>query len=47
MTVNRSLCKNFYKKEIKVSCEEFNSIRIELDSFHGEWNYAIKAQMAV
>ena len=25
----------------KVTDEDFASVRIELDSFHGEWNYTI------
>ena len=36
------LDENFYETGIKVSREEFNAIRIEPDSFHGEWNYVIK-----
>jgi hypothetical protein len=30
-----------YPKGIKVSDKEVKALRIELDSFHGEWNYTI------
>ncbi|MGF1524666.1 MAG: hypothetical protein ACFBSF_20260, partial [Leptolyngbyaceae cyanobacterium] len=30
-----------YPTGIQVSQEQFNSILIERDSFHGEWNYQI------
>jgi Rhodopirellula transposase DDE domain len=30
-----------YTKGIKVPDEEFESIHIERDEFHGEWNYTI------
>ncbi|NET44759.1 ISAzo13 family transposase [Okeania sp. SIO2B3] len=42
LNVVAHLDKNFYETGIKVSREEFNAIRIEPDSFHGEWNYVIK-----
>ncbi|MHB9102536.1 MAG: ISAzo13-like element transposase-related protein, partial [Sulfuricella sp.] len=32
---------NPYPKGIKVSDEEFASIRLARDDFHGEWNYTI------
>ncbi|MGD1702838.1 ISAzo13 family transposase [Dapis sp. BLCC M229] len=42
LNVVAHLDENFYETGIKVSREEFNAIRIEPDSFHGEWNYVIK-----
>jgi hypothetical protein len=30
-----------YERGLEVSDEEFDSIRIVKDDFHGEWNYAI------
>lgn len=44
LNVVAHLDENFY--ETKVTREEFNAIRIEPDSFHCEWNYAIKPQIA-
>ncbi|QKE41962.1 MAG: hypothetical protein HO274_12110 [Ferrovum myxofaciens] len=32
---------NLYPKGIKVSDDEFAAIRLDRDSFHGEWNYTI------
>jgi hypothetical protein len=32
---------NSYPKGIKVSDDEFASIRLTRDNFHGEWNYTI------
>ena len=31
-----------YPVGIKVSNEQFNSINIEGERFHGEWNYSIR-----
>jgi hypothetical protein len=31
-----------YPKGIKVSKQEFVAIELRPDSFHGEWNYAIR-----
>lgn len=36
-----------YPKGIKVSDEEFMSIRLEADKFHGNWNYAILPKSCV
>ncbi len=35
-----------YPKGVKVSEEEFASIRIQRDAFHGEWNYTIRPRPA-
>ena len=32
---------NSYEKGIKISDEEMENINIEIDDFHGEWNYTI------
>lgn len=39
------LNKNIYPIGIKVSNEEFSSINIARDEFHGEWNYIISPQL--
>ena len=39
------LNKNIYTIGIKVSNEEFSSINIARDEFHGEWNYIISPQL--
>jgi len=35
------LDENEYPKGIKVSGEDLSKVNIELDDFHGEWNYTI------
>lgn len=42
LTVEVRLDKNKYKKGIKVTKEEIESLRIHRHKFHGEWNYTIK-----
>lgn len=42
LTVNAILDKNNYKTGIKVTKQEMDSINLIADSFHPEWNYAIK-----
>jgi len=34
-----------YQKGIKISDEEFATIRITNDDFHGEWNYSISSNV--
>jgi len=46
LSVQCELDKNNYKKGIKISDKELNSINMELDEFHGEWNYIIKPKSA-
>lgn len=41
LSVKCVLDKGTYETGIKVSDEEFNSINITKDEFHGEWNYTI------
>jgi len=41
LKVRAELDSNLYPKGIKVTDEEFASIRISRDEFHGEWNYLI------
>lgn len=41
LKVQAELDSNLYPKGIKVTDEEFASIRISRDEFHGEWNYLI------
>lgn len=42
LTVDVILDKNQYEKGKKISDEEFNSINIKCNRFHGEWNYIVK-----
>jgi hypothetical protein len=35
---------NVYQTGIKISKQDFSSINIQKDDFHGEWNYTIKPQ---
>ncbi|PIR02900.1 MAG: hypothetical protein COV60_03240 [Candidatus Magasanikbacteria bacterium CG11_big_fil_rev_8_21_14_0_20_43_7] len=32
---------NQYEKGIKIPDEELNAVKLEPNSFHGEWNYRI------
>ena len=41
LTVNCTLDETFYKKGVKVSVDDFASINILADDFHGDWNYKI------
>ncbi|QKE41382.1 MAG: ISAzo13 family transposase [Ferrovum myxofaciens] len=41
LKVQAQLDTNLYPKGIKVSDDEFAAIRLDRDSFHGEWNYTI------
>ncbi|NGX42850.1 MAG: hypothetical protein K940chlam7_01138, partial [Chlamydiae bacterium] len=43
--IQAALDENIYEKGVKVSKEDFNTINIERDTFHGEWNYSIKPQL--
>lgn len=40
--IRAALDESRYRTGIKVTDEEFGSIALERDSFHGEWNYSIK-----
>jgi Rhodopirellula transposase DDE domain len=46
LEVEARLDQNLYKTGIKVTDTEFNTIEIERNSFHGEWNYIIKPKPA-
>jgi hypothetical protein len=39
--IEAELDANTYKTGIKVSDEQLADVRIEPDTFHGEWNYTI------
>jgi Rhodopirellula transposase DDE domain len=41
LEIKAKLDKHHYKTGIKVNDEEFNTIALEKDEFHGEWNYRI------
>lgn len=41
LKVKCALDTNSYEKGIKISLEDFNNICIQIDDFHGEWNYSI------
>ena len=41
LTVKAMLDKNYYEKGIKISDEEFDAVKLNQDTFHGEWNYWI------
>ena len=43
LEIKAALDENIYQKGIKVSDEDFQKINLHKDSFHGEWNYIIKA----
>lgn len=42
LRIRAKLDKHHYKTKIKVTDDEFKTITIERDSFHGEWNYRIR-----
>ncbi len=42
LTIRAGIDQKKYATGVKVSDEEFNSILIETEDFHGEWNYRIK-----
>jgi hypothetical protein len=42
LNIEVDIDENQYKKGIKVSDEEMNTLNIEKDDFHGEWNYKIE-----
>lgn len=46
LTVQCQLDKNHYEKGIKVSDTEIESVNINKDEFHGEWNYTIEPILA-
>ena len=45
LSIQAALDENIYEKGVKVSKENFDSINIENDAFHGEWNYTIRPQV--
>ena len=46
LEVEARLDENFYQTGIKVTVQELDTIAIERNSFHGEWNYIIKPQIS-
>lgn len=47
LEVQARLDQNLYPTGIKVTDKQLNDIVIERNSFHGEWNYIIKPQVAI
>jgi transposase len=45
LRIRAKLDKHHYKTGIEVSDKELNSIAIERDGFHGDWNYRIKPRV--
>jgi len=45
LTVRSELDTNTYKKGVKISDEEFASLNMERDDFHGDWNYTIRPRL--
>jgi Rhodopirellula transposase DDE domain len=45
LEVEARLDPNLYKTGIKVTDQELDTIAIERDYFHGEWNYIIKPKI--
>jgi hypothetical protein len=41
LKINAELDTNMYKAGLKVSDEEFSTIKITRSNFHGDWNYTI------
>lgn len=41
LRIQSQLDTNSYARGIKVSDEELAAVRLEQDTFHGEWNYTI------
>ena len=44
LEIQAQLDENSYEKGIKVTEEEINTLNIEKEEFHGEWNYTILPQ---
>jgi DDE family transposase len=44
LKIQAALDENSYQTGVKVSKQDFSSINIQKDDFHGEWNYTIKPQ---
>jgi hypothetical protein len=44
LTIQAALDQNAYQTGVKGSNQDFASINIQKDDFHGEWNYTIKPQ---
>jgi transposase len=47
LRVRAKLDKHQYKTKVKVNDETFNEILLEMDKFHGEWNYQILPRASV
>ena len=45
--IKTSLDTNDYEIGIQVNDEEFDSIKLKKDKFHGEWNYTILPHSAI
>ena len=42
LTVKSEIDANIYPRGTTVSDSEFDSIRLDRDEFHGDWNYLIR-----
>jgi hypothetical protein len=47
LAIQAKLDKHQYKTGIKVSDAEFNTIALEQDKFHGDWNYRIQPRTMI
>ena len=47
LAIQAKLDKHQYKTGIKVSDAEFNTIALEQDKFHGDWNYRIQPRTRI
>ena len=41
LTIRAKLDENEYQKGIKISDEQLKQVKLQQDTFHGEWNYKI------
>ena len=44
MTIKTSVDTNEYAKGIKITDKEMDSLALEREEFHGEWNYTMRPQ---
>ena len=47
LKIMAALDENIYEKGIKISKRDFDTINLQQDTFHGEWNYTIKPKAQV
>jgi hypothetical protein len=46
LTIKAEVDENSYERGIKVSDEEMKSLNIDMNNFHGEWNYSIAPRVS-